>query len=579
MSEETYDATGASTHQDASTGAGAPSVGGQSNPSSVTPQQYPIGADSLIEKTLVSYLAAAAGHPVPMNTMRDQVIEWINAAFDMENRLRKANDWPMKQIPKIEALPEFAVVTIILARCCIRVINFARGKGGSDVGQLALYDEDSGLYNTEESRIRRLASEISPSMSSRAIDSVIKRLQHEAKMVFLTREPNLSIFANGIFNRDQQELLPFSPDFVFLEKPEEVHYRKDAPEPEIVEPDGTRIWTPTESLRELAQDEEVYQFFWEMFLAVLLPHHSWDKIVCLYDPKGRSGKGTVLQICQDLIGEDAWVSIPLADFAKPFALSGLTHADRILTDENPVGVFNEDLSAVKALVTGDAVRLDRKYRDDLTMKWSGLMVQCLNGIPRARDKSASLLRRIQLVPFTMNFSEVEEKKYIKRDYFRRPEVLEFIASKALSMDTTEFSNPRASQELLAEYQEANNPVVGFWEEFRDQFVWDLLPRDFLYDLFRAWFDRSNPSGSMISQKVFISDLKELLETDDDWEFQKQARQADRMSIGEPLIRDYQLKDWATPGQKMMLDPNTSCVPPKKEKYRSAFLRVSGGDAA
>ncbi len=97
----------------------------------------------------------------------------------------------------------------------------------------------------------------------------------------------------------------------------------------------------------------------------------------------------------------------------------------------------------------------------------------------------------------------------------------------------------------------------FWEEFRDQFAWDLLPFPFLYDLYKNWFKRVSPSGSVVGRQLFISDLVGLLTSDDDWFTKPKNAQGKHpatrpgylMDEPEPLIAEYEVTTWYSPVYK------------------------------
>src|SRR5690625_6283352 len=84
------------------------------------------------------------------------------------------------------------------------------------------------------------------------------------------------------------------------------------------------------------------------------------------------------------------------------------------------------------------------------------------------------------------------------------------------------SDTARSREMVGQAQLENDTVLEFWEEFEDQFVWDLLPASFLHALYVAWLRRDNPSGKPVSQRVLSSRLKEHLEASDSWEFMENA---------------------------------------------------------
>lgn len=77
-------------------------------------------------------------------------------------------------------------------------------------------------------------------------------------------------------------------------------------------------------------------------------------------------------------------------------------------------------------------------------------------------------------------------------------------------DYYELDVPEATRRLLAEYREVNDPVRQFLDDILPQVVWDLLPWQFLHDLYRHWARRNNPSGRVQSKQVFVKEVKALL---------------------------------------------------------------------
>src|SRR5690606_10334908 len=99
---------------------------------------------------------------------------------------------------------------------------------------------------------------------------------------------------------------------------------------------------------------------------------------------------------------------------------------------------------------------------------------------------------------------------------------------------------------MESYKEKNNPVLEFWNELKDQFVWDLLPTQFLYDLFVKWSDVNNPSGKVMSKRSFSDNLTTVIHAlHEPWEDKTgqndrvRATQAN-MGADEPLITEYGL---------------------------------------
>lgn len=227
----------------------------------------------------------------------------------------------------------------------------------------------------------------------------------------------------------------------------------------------------------------------------------------------RTGKGTLCELMRQLCGEGSYKSIKLEDMGKEFLLEPLVGASAIIVDENDVGTYIDKAANLKAIVTGDVIQTNRKFKQPISFRFRGFMVQCLNEMPRVKDKSDSFFRRQLFIPFTKCFTGVE-RKYIKQDYLKRTEVLEYVLYKVLNMNYYELSTPDVCKDALEEYKEFNDPILQFVNEILPQLQWDLVPFTFLYSLYRAWFDRYIPSGSPQARNTFIKDLLIALKSND-----------------------------------------------------------------
>ena len=67
---------------------------------------------------------------------------------------------------------------------------------------------------------------------------------------------------------------------------------------------------------------------------------------------------------------------------------------------------------IRDRITGDTIQVNRKFKAPISFKFKGFMVQCLNEMPRVKDKSDSFYRRQLFIPFTKCFTGAE-RKYIK----------------------------------------------------------------------------------------------------------------------------------------------------------------------
>ncbi len=174
-------------------------------------------------------------------------------------------------------------------------------------------------------------------------------------------------------------------------------------------------------------------------------------------------------------------------------------------------------------------------------------------MPSSKDKSESLYRRFILIPFRKRYVGADENKAIKNDYLKRPEVLAYVAHKALMWPWFDsFIEPAVCQELLGEMRVENDPVLQFAEEFLPQFVWDLLPWGFLYGVYSAWMRKEVPNGRAVSSREFNKRLTAYVDATPScgWVVphgadgkQKSMRTQNRIVGDEPLAVEYDLSNW------------------------------------
>lgn len=453
----------------------------------------------------------------------------------------KAAGVKIKELAQIDKLDEAMTIQILTELETIIKIDHT-GQGRADKAALAVYEPETGLYRADEVVIENLIQRVNPSINGRELASAVSRLRASAPLKAKTRVVRYIPVNNGVFDHTEQELLEFSADFVFLNKCP-VDFDPHAESPVIIQPDGTR-WEFDEWLGELATDietgeelEGVRELLWEVLSAVVRPGVRFNKAAFLFSRKGNNGKGTFCDVARSLKGERGHTSIPLSEFEKPFSLTPLMEADAVITDENPVGAFARDLSKFKTVVTGDVFTLERKHKDGYEARFDGMMIQCINDLPKTKDKSESLARRQLFIPFKNHFGgDGVERKYIKSDYLQRPEVLRYVLRRCLQMTHTEFSNPPACRELMAEAQEANNHVVAFFNEKHEEFAWERVPVIFAYDVFKKWYRDTNPGGEPMSRATFAQELLACADGHQEWRpLSGKVRVTQDMQRYEPII--------------------------------------------
>lgn len=531
--------------------------------------------NQIINEATDDYLAKLNPNNLP--TPEDAERELVNLIEDdmlLENQARpKGNKLRIPAELDFEQIAKLMALYYPIAR-----ISCAGPTADPEYDLLALYceqGENEGTYVTSEEVFRKLAMRFNRRLTSDNFKEMLSVLKIYAPRKTRCMNPNLIAVNNGIFNYDTKELKPFDPDYVFMTK-SHVNYNDQATNIIIHNSNDNSDWDIESWMRDLSDDPEIVELLWEILGAVIRPHVPWDKSAWLYSETGNNGKGTYCALARNICGATAYATIPLNDFSKDFALEPLIHATAVIVDENDVGTFIDKAANLKAIITNDAISINRKFKTPITYQFYGFMIQCLNEFPRIKDRSDSFYRRQLFIPFDKCFTGVE-KPYIKNDYLNRQEVLEYVLYKVLNMNYYRLSEPARCKNVLEEYKEFNDPVRQFWDEMEPEFAWDLLPFSFLYDLYKLWFRRNSPSGTIQGKTKFIQELLNVVTNDPEWycaDKNSNIRSSGRMSNPEPLIAIYDVTTWMNPNY-VGSDPNKIGQPALKSFYRG-LLRTSAG---
>lgn len=453
--------------------------------------------------------------------------------------------------------------------------NGERDGGNFDIGLYCSDGDDAGIYDTDDENLKKVIRSYNRTISKRDVDEVMENLRAECVRTCPCKDPDLIAVNNGIFDYSTKVLLDFDPEYVFTSKCR-VDYVEDAENPVITMPDG-EPWDVVSWMGGLSDDPGVVRLLWEIVGAIIRPGVRWNKTVWFYSVAGNNGKGTLCALMRNLCGKGAWESIPLKAFSQEFMLEPLMRVSAVITDENDTSTYVDDAAALKSVITGDPFQLNRKFKDPRSVLFRGFMVQCVNELPRMRDRSESMYRRLLVVPFEKRF-EGRERKYIKADYLGRKEVLEYVLWRVLyDTDYYALSEPRACAEMLREYRLYNDPVRDFLDEVLPQASWDLLPWSFLHDLFRHWAQRRHPEGRIDSKMRFTGRVKSIIGGYPGWSVTENAvNSAGRMDRPEPLIAEYEVGEWMNP-HYVGNDPAKRCLPVLKDRYRG-LVRTGTGPA-
>lgn len=490
-------------------------------------------------------------NPPTPNVIQADILEKLKDAFDVHNVQNPEDKWKY-----IHNLIPAQIADIMLKLYDIAKISYTGDNTDRERDILAIYQTDGenmGIYVEDDSVLYKTAKKFRYSLSDKDFNEVKQILNREAPRKTRCNNKDLIAVNNGIFDYETKQLMPFDPDFVFVAK-SKVNYYDDATNVKIHNFDDDTDWDVESWMEELTDDPEVTNLLWQILGAVVRPNVPWNKAAWFYSEKGNNGKGTLCELMRQLCGSGTYASIPLSAFGQDFILEQLINASAIIVDENDVGTFIDKAANLKAVITGDTICINRKHKSHVAYQFKGFMVQCLNELPRIKDKSDSFFRRQIFVPFTKCFTG-RERKYIKNDYLNRQDVLEYVLYKVLNMNYYEFDEPKSCTDALDAYKEYNDPIRQFCSDVLPDATWDLLPFTFLYDIYKEWFKRNAPSGIVVNSRAFQQEIKSVINTNEDWTVpqnpQNKIRTSCLMEGDETLASEYGLVQWQRFERKAM----------------------------
>lgn len=467
-------------------------------------------------------------------------IQILNADLDSKNRM---------VAPK--ALNHSQIAELMMALYPIAKIIVSENEDDPDANVLAIYQKEGkfkGTYRYNKKDLRKIARQFKYGLNMREFEEIEEVLKDIAPQKRRTTDPDLIAVENGIFNYKTKELQPFDPELVYLSK-SQVAYNDHAKNIIIHNDDDDTDWDVETWVEELSDDPEIIKSLWEIMSAIVRPHVRWDKAAWLFSTKGANGKGTLVTLMRNLVGQNSYASIPIDDFSgkNQFSLAPLLNATSVIVDENDVGTYIDKAANLKAVVTNDVITIEKKGKDRIAYQFYGFMVQCLNEFPQVKDKTNSFNRRQLFIPMNKSFEGVE-RKYIKTDYLFRKDVLEYVLFKVLNTNFYTLSTPEASKEILEEFKSNNDPLYDFTSIMLEDLAWDVVPTDFLYDLYEAWYLKNVSKKGQIGSKIkFKREVETIIQQKfkDKWEYHKGQYRMTVTDITnpEPYIVQYKLEDW------------------------------------
>ena len=327
--------------------------------------------------------------------------------------------------------------------------------------QLHLYKD--GIYVAGQSEIESVMIGHIPQLNR------AKRAEVMAYLDILIREntpaapANKIAFRNGLYDVYTDEFVPFTHEHVITNKIE-WDYNPHA------------HWDLTnEVLNNIAcNDPAIRSLLEEMIGYCLFRRNELGKAFILTG-SGSNGKSTFLNMLKTMLGKRNLSVLDLKKLGDRFStvmlFGKLANIGDDISDE-----FVTDAAEFKKIVTGETIDAEQKGQPKFDFEPYVKLIFSANNIPRigkGRDSSA-ILRRLVIVPFNAKFDDSNPNfKPFIGDSLKGQESMEYLIQLGIQglkrvLTNRKFTTSQKVQDELDEFEETNNPILGFFKECQNE---------------------------------------------------------------------------------------------------------------
>lgn len=363
------------------------------------------------------------------------------------------------------------------------LIEVLKVKKDSKSKQLYFYNEEEGIYVTNDEYIKGVMTQLCPSLKDFQKKEVINFLNTylELHLTDFNKNPLSIVFSNGILNLRTMKLEPHNPNQLETIKLH-VNYNPDAVGPTADEFFNTAT----------CGDVQIIQLLYEAIGYCFLKTPELHKAFLLIG-EGRNGKSTYLDIIKNICGMENCTSLDFKDLGEKFRV-GMLHSKLVSLSGDISSQPLKDSDLFKRIVGGDEITIERKNAHPFNDTVFSTLMFSANTLPRTPDTTSGFYRRLCIIPFNADLSTVSlvDGMTFKENLMKD---LEYIAYKAVQhiynvLNVTHtFIEPTRVKGMMRDYKVDNSSVLS-WIASKKYTAKELTAKneEELYSEYVVWCD-------------------------------------------------------------------------------------------
>ena len=319
--------------------------------------------------------------------------------------------------------------------------------------QLHIYH--NGVYDYAQKIIERMMIKKIPNLKAQQRIEVMKYLNLICEDVEPS-DANYIAFKNGIYDLSTDRLIDYTPDIVLTNRIN-YNYTKGA----------YNKLTDTTLNKIACNDREVRALLEECIGYCFYRRNELGKAFILTGDKA-NGKSTFLDLIKYMLGNYNISALDLRELGDRFNTAMLFgKLANIGDDIGDEFLQGNSVSIFKKVVTGNRVKAENKGEKPFEFDPYVKLLFSANDMPRMRDKTGAVLRRLVMIPFKATFTK-DDPDYDPYITYKLKAVdsIEYLIQLGVEglkrvLRNSEFTTSKKVTDALVEYEEENNPIIAF----------------------------------------------------------------------------------------------------------------------
>lgn len=186
----------------------------------------------------------------------------------------------------------------------------------------------------------------------------------------------------------------------------------------------------------------------------------------------KTAKSTFSDVMKALIGpKGTWIAPDLAELGSEFGKSMLLNAQAVIADDAISKDTLVNPKLIKAMITMDAMTVNRKFMPHVTLEFGGPVLFTTNELPQIHDTSDAVYDRLAVVWFHRQFTDKDVKSTLKgykdgitllKKKKELPGILNWALEGGLrAIDRGAFFQPSELLNAKALFRARNDPIYSF----------------------------------------------------------------------------------------------------------------------